>query len=75
MFFLKIVQIGDSLGIILPDEVLADLHVKEGDELVLTGAPGGYRLMASDPELRRQLEVGREVMRRHAEALRILAKS
>ena len=36
----KIIQIGNSLGVTLPKEVLAALKVEKGDCLILTEAPG-----------------------------------
>ena len=41
---LKVIEIGDSEGIILPDEILARLQVKEGDTLCLSDLPNGILL-------------------------------
>ena len=38
---LKITQIGNSLGVILPKEFLAKMKLKKGDELFVTENPVG----------------------------------
>jgi putative addiction module antidote len=71
---LKLRAIGNSVGLVLPKELLARLRVGEGDTLQVIEAPDGLRLLRSDPELERQMEVAREVMRRRRAVLRELAK-
>lgn len=71
---LKIRRIGNSLGVVLPKAVLDRLGVGEGDELVLSEAPGAVTLATSEPLVAAQLEAGRRVMERYAAALRELAK-
>jgi putative addiction module antidote len=73
-FTLKIIQIGNSLGVTLPKEMLAHLKAEKGDVLTLTPAPDGFRLSAYDAEKTSQLEVARKVMKRRRHALRELAK-
>jgi putative addiction module antidote len=71
---LKVRKVGNSLGVILPREVVARLKVVEGDNLNLTEGPEDYRLSAYDPEIARQVEVGEKIMRRYRNTLRELAK-
>ena len=71
---LKVRKVGNSLGVILPREVVARLKVVEGDDLNLTEGPEDYRLSAYDPEIARQVEVGEKIMRRYRNTLRELAK-
>jgi putative addiction module antidote len=71
---LKLRKVGNSLGVILPREVLTRLKVVEGDNLNLTEGPEDYRLSAYDPEIARQVEVGQKIMRRYRNTLRELAK-
>ena len=72
---LKIRRIGNSLGIVLPKEVLARLNVTAGDSLCLTeGADGDLRLAPSNPEVTRQMEVAQDIMNRYRNTLRELAK-
>lgn len=73
-FTLKIIQIGNSLGVTLPKEALGALKAEKGDSLTLTSAPDGFRLSSYDAEKSRQLEVARKVMKNRRHALRELAK-
>lgn len=75
MVQLKIVKIGNALGVCLPRELLDEMHLGAGDELILTEASdGGYRLCAYDPELERQLEIAEQGVREYRNTLRELAK-
>jgi putative addiction module antidote len=75
MQHLKIRRIGNSLGVVLPKDLLAQLGVGEGDELVVTSAPErGLRLTRGEADLERQLEAARKGMERYHNALRELAK-
>ena len=68
---LKLIEIGDELGIILPDEVLAKLNVGLGDEIYLTEIGNGFILTN---EFESQLTIGREFMKEYYAVLRNLAK-
>ncbi|MBK1704936.1 AbrB/MazE/SpoVT family DNA-binding domain-containing protein [Halochromatium glycolicum] len=75
MVELKIIRIGNSLGVRLPREVLSRMHLADGDKLILTEAPeGGYRLSPYDPEFERQLEIAEQGIREYRNTLRELAK-
>jgi len=71
---LKLRAVGTSTGLVLPKETLQRLNVKRGDILFAVETPDGYLLTHYDPELERQLAVGREVMKEHRDTLRALAK-
>jgi putative addiction module antidote len=71
---LKITQIGNSLGVILPKEILARLKVEKGDQLFLTEAPDGFRVSNADPEFAVQMKAAEEIMRKRRNVLRELAK-
>jgi putative addiction module antidote len=71
---LKLRKVGNSLGVILPREVISQLKVVEGDSLALTETPEGYHLTPYDPEIARQVEIGKKIMRRYRNTLRELAK-
>ena len=73
-YSLKIIQIGNSLGVTLPRQALAEMNLEKGDTLTLTPAPDGFRVAPYDPEMIRQLEVVRKVMKKRRNALRELAK-
>jgi putative addiction module antidote len=74
MTALKLSRIGNSVGVVLPKDVLARLRVQEGDRLYLTESPDGYRITPFDPEFARQMELAEQVMRENRDVLRQLAK-
>jgi putative addiction module antidote len=74
MVALKVSQIGNSLGVILPKEVLAELKVRKGDALMVSILPGGVKLSRYDDDIAKQIEAGREVARDYRDTLRALAK-
>jgi putative addiction module antidote len=74
MSALKLTAIGNSVGVILPKEVLARLGVGKGDTLFAVETDGGLRLTTSDPEFEKQMEVARQVMKKRRTVLRALAK-
>jgi putative addiction module antidote len=71
---LKVVQIGNSLGVVLPRDVLDDLNVAKGDKLFITRSPEGYRVTRNDPDFERRMTLAREIMRKRHNVLRELAK-
>ncbi len=75
MINLKIRKVGNSLGVVLPLEVVSRLHVEDGDRLFLTEAPeGGYRLTPYDPEFEAQMKLAEEGMSIYRNTLHALAK-
>lgn len=74
MLTLKVTQIGNSLGVVLPKEAMHRLKVEKGDVLYLTEAQDGFRLTPYDPSFEGQMEAARAVMKRRRNALRELAK-
>jgi putative addiction module antidote len=71
---LKIRKIGNSEGVTIPREILAAMHVGEGDTLFLTEAAGGFRITPYDPEFEKQMGLAREIMKANRNMLRELAK-
>ncbi len=71
---IKLTQIGNSVGLILPKEVLARLKLKKGDTVYLTDAPSGITMSPHDPTFQEQLEIGREFMREYRDTFNALAK-
>lgn len=71
---LKVRKIGNSLGVVLPKDVLAKLNVGEGDELTVSETPDGVALTGADAEFARQMDLMRDIMRRYRNTLRELAK-
>jgi putative addiction module antidote len=74
MHMLKLTQIGNSVGVILPKEVLARLKVEKGDTLHVTETPDGIALTAHDPTFEAQITAARAVMRKRRNVLHQLAK-
>ena len=74
MTTLKLTQIGNSVGVILPKEILARLKLEKGDSVFVTDAPGGVTLTPYDPTLDEQLALGREFMRDYRDTFHQLAK-
>jgi putative addiction module antidote len=74
MFTLKLTQIGNSVGVILPKEVLARLKLKRGDEVYITESPDGYRITPHSSDFEEQMKAAREIMNERRAVLRELAK-
>jgi len=71
---LKITRIGNSAGIILPKELLAQLGAEVGETLSVVTTPRGIELSLEEPDFEAQMAAAREVMARRKRALRELAK-
>jgi putative addiction module antidote len=74
MSALKVTQIGNSLGVILPKEVLARLKVEKGDVLYLSDAVNGVLISPYSPEFEQQMDAARCIMKKRRAVLRELAK-
>ena len=74
MVELKIRKFGNSMGIVLPKEVLQRLNSSEGERLFLTEAADGYRLTPYDPAFEKKMSQAEDIMRRYRNTLRALSK-
>jgi putative addiction module antidote len=74
MHTLKLTQIGNSVGVILPRELLVKLGMAKGDTIYAIDQPDGIRLTVADPDFAAQMEVARSVMKDRRAVLRELAK-
>ena len=74
MFALKLTQIGNSVGVILPKEVLSRLKLEKGDTVYVTEAPDGYRITPHSAEFEAQMKSARAIMKKRRAVLRELAK-
>ena len=74
MMTIKVRKVGNSLGIVLPKELVARLRVAPGDLLFVQETVDGIQLSPYDPELERQMEIAKRVMREDRDALRALSK-
>ena len=71
---LKLTSIGNSIGVILPRELLAKLGLQKGDTLFVNDTPNGFQASISDPELEAQLVIARRIMKDRYNVLQELAK-
>ena len=74
MTALKLIEVGNSMGVVLPKELLARLGVQKGDTLYAVETPDGLRLTPSDAEFEAQMKVARRIMKERRAVLRELAK-
>lgn len=74
MIAIKIRKLGNSMGVVLPKEVIGRLHVEEGDTVFLTESPDGFLITPYDLEFARQIELAKEIMKEDRDILRALAK-
>ena len=74
MTALKLTQIGNSVGVILPKEMLARLKLEKGDTVFVTDAVNGVTLTPYDPSLEEQIKAGREFMHDFRDTFHQLAK-
>jgi len=72
---LKLRKIGNSVGVVLPKEVLNHLKVGEGDTICVTETvDGSLRVGPSNDEFKKQMEAAESVINRYRNTLRELAK-
>ena len=74
MSALKLTQIGNSVGVILPKELLSRLKVEKGDSLFVSEAANGIILSTYDPEFVQQMAEARRIMKNRRAVLHELAK-
>ena len=71
---LQLKKIGNSTGLILPKELLARLGLEQGDELVVTETPSGFKVSKGDESFDKGLEIARKAMKTYRNTLDELAK-
>jgi putative addiction module antidote len=74
MLVLKLTTMGTSTGVVIPKEMMARLKVSKGDTLFAVETSSGYILTPYDPDVEKQLALGREFMSEYRDTLRALAK-
>ena len=74
MLKLKVTTVGNSIGVVLPKEILARLKVGKGDMLTVLETANGIELSAYNADFEETMDAAREVMREYRNALRELAK-
>lgn len=75
MIELKVRKVGNSLGVVLPKEVVARLQTQDGSPLYLSETPeGGYRLTPYDPKFEQKMAKAEDLMQRYRDTLHVLAQ-
>lgn len=72
---LKVRRVGNSLGVILPREVVNRLRATEGQRLYLVEAPdSSYRLTPYDPAFEEKMAKAEDIIGRYGNTLHTLAE-
>jgi putative addiction module antidote len=75
MVELKVRKFGNSLGVVLPKEVIQRLQAGDGERLFLIEAENGdYRLTPYDPAFEKKMAKAEEIMSRYRNTLHSLSK-
>lgn len=75
MLELKVRKFGDSLGIVLPNEVINRLHTGDGQPLFLIETrDGGYLMTPYDPSFEEKMAKVEDIADRYRNTLHILAQ-
>jgi putative addiction module antidote len=72
---LKVRKFGNSLGVVLPREVIHRLQTSEGESLFLIDGPeDSYRLTRYDPLFENRMARAEQIIARYRNALRKLSQ-
>lgn len=75
MVELKVRKFGNSLGVVLPKEVINRLRTSDGEPLFLIEAPdGSYRLTPYDPTFEEKMATAEDIVSRYRNTLHVLSK-
>jgi len=75
MVELKIRKFGNSLGVVLPKEVISRLQTGDGERIFLIeAADGDYRLTPYDPTFEKKMAKAEQIMSRYRNTLHALSK-
>jgi putative addiction module antidote len=72
MYEVKVEKVGESLGIVLPREILEELNLKEGDRVSVTKTTDGVAV--GETEFEKAMAIYRKGREKYKNALRELAK-
>jgi putative addiction module antidote len=70
----KIRKVGNSLGVILPKQLIEDLHLKTGDKLRIERKGSNLELQPIDPEFEDWAEAYGQLSEDYKDVLKALAK-
>ena len=71
---LKLTNIGNSVGVVLPKDILSKLRVEKGDTLYVVETPDGIELTSYRPDFAAQMDVAEDIMRLNRDGLKKLAE-
>ena len=75
MVELKVRKFGNSLGVVLPKDVINRLRTKDGEPLFLIEAPdGSYQLTPYDSAFEKKMAKAEDILARYRNTLHVLAK-
>lgn len=70
----KIRKIGNSLGVILPKQLIEELHLKTGDKITIERKGPNLELRPVDPEFEEWAEAYSQVNKDYKDVLKALAE-
>lgn len=71
---LKLTTIGNSVGVVLPKEILTKLRVDKSDTLYVVETPEGIELTSYCSEFAAQMDAAEKIMRENRDVLKKLAQ-
>ena len=74
MLKVKVTNVGNSMGILLPKEALNKMKANKGDTLYLVEGPDGYTLTPYQQDFEEQMKTAEIIMKKYKNTLRALAK-
>ena len=75
MVELKVRKIGNSLSVVLPEDVVERLHIGADQALFLVETPGGgYQLTAVEPAVQDKMATVEDILDRYKNTLETLSK-
>jgi putative addiction module antidote len=74
MVQLKVRKFGNSLGVVLPKDVINRLHTGDGEALFLIESADGYHLTPYDPSFAKKMAKADDIISRYRNTLHVLAK-
>jgi putative addiction module antidote len=74
-YVLQVKKIGNSVGLILPKDLLARLKLSEGDKLhIVEQTERGIKLSPYDPKHAKAMDIARRSFRKYADTYKALAE-
>ena len=70
----KVTQIGNSLGVVLPKDLVERLGIIRGQHLSVVETANGIELSPFDAEFEEQMRLAEEIMDKYRDTLRELAR-